>query len=418
MKIVRLIGREIYDSRGCPTLECDLILDSGLSVTASVPSGASRGSLEAFELRDGGTRLGGKGVTKAVEYIEQRISPLLVGAELNAPYLDQKLIELDGTADKHNLGANTILAVSMALFRAQAVAEGADLYEVIAWTLGNDLISLPLPQINLINGGAHADNDLHIQEFMIVPLGLQNVREAIEAGMTFAQELKSVLKRHKKSTAVGDEGGFAGPFDDEFDALNCLMETIVLLEKKEVGPYAIALDVAATQFYDADKKIYKWHGKKRSASDMIAFYQDLLKDYPIFSIEDGLAEDDWDGWQELTMTLGQRIQLVGDDIFVTNCHRIQQGMETGVANAVLIKPNQIGTVTETLQAIQLCKEKGYGVVISHRSGETTDTFIADLAVGSSAGQIKTGGCCRGERVAKYNRLLRIEDTLTRALLER
>ncbi len=418
MKIAKLVAREILDSRGLPTVECDLILEDGQIATASVPSGASTGTHEALELRDGEKRLMGKGVTKAIENIETKIAPFFIGQELNASSLDQILIEIDGTPNKENLGANATLPVSIALFKAQAQQEQVELFEVIAWVYGHEMISLPMPMFNVINGGAHADNNLLIQEFMVVPVGSQNYRQSIEAGIAFTQDLKEVLKKKGKSTAVGDEGGFASQFEDEIDALNCIMEALVNFDKREPNVFAIALDVAATQFYDPKTKLYNWHGEHVSSDELIEYYETLAKYFPFYSIEDGLAEDDWDGWVAMTQKLGDKMQIVGDDIFVTNTARIAQGIELGAANAVLIKPNQVGTVTETLQAIQLCKEQGLGTIISHRSGETTDTFIADLAVGTSAGQIKAGGCMRGERTAKYNRLLRIEDTLLRNLLGR
>jgi enolase len=417
MKITRLVAREIYDSRGMPTIECELSLDNEETVLASVPSGASVGRHEAHELRDGGKRLGGKGVTKAIDAIEQIMAPALVGRELVAPELDQLLIALDGTPNKKKLGANAILAVSIALYRAQAVQEQAELYELLAWVVGHEMVALPVPMFNLINGGAHADNKLRIQEFMIVPLGAPSYRESLEYGMSFAHELATMLKKAGKQIVYGDEGGLACEFEDEIDALNSLMEVIVKFEKKGKQTFGIALDVAASQFYDVKKGVYQWGDEQVKADEMIHFYQQLIAHFPIYSIEDGLAEDDWKGWTQLTKELGSQVQLVGDDLFVTNIKRISQGIELGAGNAVLIKPNQIGTVTETMQAIQFCKENGLSTIVSHRSGETTDTFIADLAVGTAAGQIKAGGCCRGERVAKYNRLLTIEDRLMRSLME-
>jgi enolase len=417
MKITRLIAREIYDSRGIPTVECELTLDNDVTVSASVPSGASVGKHEAHELRDGGKRLSGKGVIKAVDAIEQIIAPALRGKELVAPELDQLLIALDGTPNKKKLGANAILAVSIALYRAQAVQEEAELYELLAWVIGHEMVALPVPMFNLINGGAHADNNLRIQEFMIVPLGAPSYRESLEYGVTFAHELAAVLKKAGKQIVYGDEGGLACDFEDEVEALNYLMDVLVKFEKKGKQKFGIALDVAASQFYDVKKGLYQWGDDLVKADELITFYQQLIAHFPIYSIEDGLAEDDWKGWAMLTKELGSQVQLVGDDLFATNIKRIAQGIELGAANAVLIKPNQIGTVTETMQAIQYCKSNGLNTIISHRSGETTDAFIADLSVGTAAGQIKAGGCCRGERMAKYNRLLTIEDRLMRSLME-
>jgi enolase len=417
VKISKIIAREIFDSRGMPTVECELILEDEQSVVASAPSGASKGSHEAVELRDGDKYFFGKGVSKAIANIETKIAPFLVAQELDAPAMDQMLIELDGTSNKSNLGANATLPVSMALFKAQAKMEQVELFEIIAWVYGQEMISLPVPMFNVINGGAHADNNLNIQEFMVVPIGSQSYRQAVEAAMMFTQELKEVLKSKGKSTAVGDEGGFASQFEDETDAFNCLMEALIIFDKKHQNVFALALDVAASQFYDAEKNKYLWHGDYVTSDDLISYYQQIAEHFPLYSLEDGLAEDDWDGWVKMTEQLGNKMQLVGDDIFVTNAARIAKGLELDVANAVLIKPNQAGTVTETLQAIKLCKEHALGTVISHRSGETNDSFIADLAVGTSAGQIKAGGCMRGERLAKYNRLLRIEDKLLGHLLK-
>jgi enolase len=417
MIITRLQAREIFDSRGTPTIECELTLEEGQMVTSSVPSGASVGKHEAFELRDGGKRLFGKGVNKAVENIEQVIAPAIIGKDLNPPELDQILITLDGTPNKKNLGANAMLAVSMAIYKAQALLENAELYELLAWIYGHEMVSLPMPMFNLINGGAHADNNLRIQEFMIVPLGAPSYREALEAGMQFSHALHEELKKAGKVTAVGDEGGFACQFIDEIDALNWLMEVLVKFDKKGTQMYGIALDVAASQLYDPKTKTYTWGEDKATSQDLIEFYLKLIEHFPIYSIEDGLAEDDWEGWSALTQALGEKIQLVGDDLFTTNIKRIVKGIELGAGNAVVIKPNQIGTITETLQTIQFCKEQKLNVIISHRSGETNDTFIADLAVATAAGQIKAGGCSRGERIAKYNRLLTIEDKLMRGLLD-
>lgn len=413
MKIKRVIGREIFDSRGLPTIECELVLDNGATVLASVPAGSSTGIHEAKELRDP-QRLLGKGVAGAVEVIEKQLAPLLLGKAPDVIDMDLKMIALDGTIDKHRLGANSILAASMAITKAQALAEDMQLYELIAHLYGSGSVSLPFPLFNMINGGVHADNNLRIQEFMVMPTEGNSFREAMEQGVLVFQKLKELLKKSGKTIAVGDEGGFASRFESETEALDFLTTAIEAVNPKA---FKIALDVAASEFYDPATKQYNWNGTPLSSDGLIDYYSMLLLSYPIFSIEDGLAQDDWDGWIEMNKRLGGIIQLVGDDLFTTNSERIFKGIQTQAANAVLIKPNQIGTITETLQAVQLAQEHSLGVVISHRSGETEDTFIADLAVGTSAGQIKTGGCSRGERIAKYNRLLRIEDNLMLSLLE-
>lgn len=416
MKIERIVAREVFDSRGLPTVQCEVFLENNLHASATVPAGKSRGSHEAVELRDGDNRFNGLGVRKAIDNIESKIAPMLKGQELNAPRMDQLIIELDGTPNKGNLGANATLAVSMALYRAHAVVEQAELFEVIAWVSGHETVSLPVPFFNVINGGAHADNSLRIQEFMIVPLASQGLRQAIDVSMEFYQLLKGVLHNKGKSTNVGDEGGFAPQFDDEIDAMTSMLETLALFPDKE-QVFGFALDVAATEFYNAQKGLYDWHGDNVTSDELIEYYVELSKHFPLYSVEDGLAEDDWQGWIKLMQKVGDKMQIVGDDLYVTNIHRIAQGIELGASNTVLIKPNQIGTILETLQAIKLCQQAGLGTIVSHRSGETEDTFIADLAVGANAGQIKAGGCSRSERVAKYNRLLVIEDILMRSLLE-
>ncbi len=434
-KITRLIAREIFDSRGVPTIQAELALEGGISVTSCVPSGASVGKHEAVELRDGGKRLFGKGVTKAIDNIERVIAPQLVGKELSALDQDQLIIALDGTPNKKKLGANATLAVSQALYRAQSAIEGVELYEFIAWVVGQDQVAMPIPMFNVINGGVHSDNGLRIQEFMVAPLGAASYKEACEAGMIFSHQLKKILREKNKMVAVGDEGGYACAFEDDIEALDCLMETMISLGKNGEQVFGIALDVAASEFYDKDKQRYDWYGEQVTSGDLISLYAELAKTYPIYSIEDGLAEDDWTGWQKLTEVCtvpegepamrtssppvyGTPCQIVGDDLFVTNVKRITKGLELHAANAAIIKPNQIGTITEALQAIQLCQENGLNTVVSHRSGETCDTFIADMAVGTSAGQIKAGGCNRSERLSKYNRLLTIEDHLMRSLMDK
>lgn len=417
MKISQVVGREIFDSRGMPTIECDLILENGVYVTASVPSGLSRGQYEAVELRDGGKRLMGKGVLKAVENLENIIAPLLVGKEPDLVGMDLKMIDLDGTEDKSRLGANAILAASIALCRAQALVNSMETYEFIAYLCELESVSLPFPMFNIINGGVHANNNLTIQEFMIMPIGAQNFRHSMEMAVQIFLTLKQLLIKNGKSTAVGDEGGFAPAIDDDKEALDFIMEAIELSGVAKDGEIVLALDVAASEFYDKKSDTYSWQNQKVKSEDLIDLYAHLAGQYPIYSIEDGLSDSDRLGWKQMMTRLGGTMQLVGDDLFATNSVQIVLGLEEGLANAVVIKPNQIGTITETLQAIKLCKNNDVNLVVSHRSGETEDTFIVDLAVGTSAGQIKTGGCCRGERIGKYNQLLRIEDELSLSLLD-
>lgn len=417
MKITRLIGREIFDSRGLPTIECEIILEDGTFLISSVPSGLSRGKHEAVELRDGGKRLMGMGISKALDNIEQIIAPRLIGQEPEVVLLDTLMLELDGTDDKSKLGANAILAVSMAVLKAQAVVEGLEPYEMIAHLCGFESIALPLPMFNMINGGVHARNKLQIQEFLVVPVDMPSFRVAMESSIMLFHTLKELLLKDGKELNVGDEGGFASNFKDEMEALDYLAQAIEKTKKSVQGHFVLGLDVAASQFYDAKKKKYKWHGKLLSSDQMIDMYEKLADSYPIYSIEDGLSEDDWAGWKQMTEALNTKIQIVGDDIFATNAQKIWEGIEQGVATAAIIKPNQIGTVTETLQAIKLCKEYTMNVIVSNRSGETNDTFISELAVGTSSGHLKAGGCTRGERMSKYNQLLRIEDALVFSMLD-
>lgn len=403
MRIRALRAREILDSRGNPTIEVEIELEDGSSGRAAVPSGASTGAKEALELRDGGRRYGGKGVLTAVRTVHEQIAPALRGRALASQQeLDRLLIELDGTPNKSRLGANAILGVSLAYARAAAHSLKKPLFQYLG-----DKNLLPTPLVNVLNGGLHADNELDIQEFMLVPVGFESFREALRATVETFQTLKKILKSRGLSTNVGDEGGFAPQLQENEDALRLLVEAISAAGYHAGRDLALALDPAASTFY-ADGR-YHIEKKSLTASELIGLYEEWLKKYPIVSIEDGLAEDDWVGWQELTRCLGERVQLVGDDIFVTNPDLIQKGISEGVANAVLIKLNQIGTLTETLHAIERAHQGGYRTVISHRSGETEDTFIADLAVGTGAGQIKTGSVSRGERTAKYNQLLRVEE---------
>ena len=401
-------AQEILDSRGRPTLEATVGLENGVVGTAQVPSGASTGTFEAHELRDEDPqRYGGKGVLKAVENVQESIQPELLGVDaLNQAGVDQLMIALDGTPNKSKLGANAILAVSLATAKAAANTLELPLYRYLG---GPFATLLPVPLMNVLNGGAHADNNVDIQEFMIVPVGAPSFKEALRYGAEVFATLKSVLKKQGLVTSVGDEGGFAPDLSSNAAALDLLITAIQQAGYQPGEQIALALDVAATEFYREGQ--YQFEGKGCSAEDLIGYYEKLLDQYPIVSIEDGLAEEDWSGWQQLQAGLGSRLQLVGDDLFVTNLTRLQKGIDSKAANAILIKLNQIGSLTETVQAIQLGAQAGFRSIVSHRSGETEDTTIADLAVATRAGQIKTGSLCRSERIAKYNQLLRIEAEL-------
>jgi len=410
-QIVDIHAREILDSRGNPTVEADVFLDDGIMGRAAVPSGASTGEHEAIELRDGETdRYGGKGVRHAVRNIEEAIGPALRGSEATDQIgIDTTMLELDGTANKSKLGANSLLAVSMATARAAAQSVGLPLYRYLGGPLAR---VMPVPMMNILNGGAHATNTVDFQEFMIVPVGAETFADALRMGAEVFHALKKVLNKRKLSTGVGDEGGFAPDLRDDEEALNVIVEAIQAAGYAPGKQIALALDVAASELYQDGAYVFKKSGgDKKDAEGMIELYRGWLDEYPIVSIEDGLAEDDWDGWAKLTAAIGERCQLVGDDIFVTNTERLARGIENNVANAILIKVNQIGTLSETLEAIEMARAAGYLSVISHRSGETEDTFIADLAVGTGVGQIKTGSASRTDRVAKYNQLLRIEEQL-------
>ena len=410
-QIVDIHAREILDSRGNPTVEADVFLDDGIMGRAAVPSGASTGEHEAIELRDGETdRYGGKGVRQAVRNIEETIAPGLRGSEaIDQLAIDTAMLELDGTSNKAKLGANAILAVSMATARAAAQSVGLPLYRYLGGPLAR---VMPVPMMNILNGGAHATNTVDFQEFMVVPVGGETFADALRMGAEVFHALKKVLNKRKLSTGVGDEGGFAPDLRDDEEALNVIVEAIEAAGYAPGKQIALALDVAASELYQDGAYVFKKSGgDKKDAEGMIELYRGWLDEYPIVSIEDGLAEDDWDGWAKLTAAIGERCQLVGDDIFVTNTERLARGIENGVANAILIKVNQIGTLSETLEAIEMARAAGYLSVISHRSGETEDTFIADLAVGTGVGQIKTGSASRTDRVAKYNQLLRIEEQL-------
>ena len=412
--IKKIHARQIMDSRGNPTIECDITLSDGAFGRAAVPSGASTGSFEALELRDGGNNYMGKGVLTAVKNVNEIIAPALVGMDASQQTeIDEKMLALDGTPNKDKLGANAILAVSMALAHAVANAKHIPLYKYIAEIYGNaNPCVLPRPMMNIINGGAHADNGLDAQEFMIIPNGATSEVEAIRMGSEIFHHLKSILKKGGNSTNVGDEGGFAPNFNSCAEALDTIVAAIRSAGYEPDSQVSIGLDVASSEFY-ADG-VYSFEGKKLSSDEMIEFYEKLISDYPIVSIEDALAEEDWTGWKKLTERIGNKCQLVGDDLFVTNPARLARGIENGVANAILIKVNQIGSLTETLRAIKMAQDAKYGVIISHRSGETEDTTIADLAVATNAGQIKTGSMSRTDRMAKYNQLIRIEEELDKS----
>ncbi|WP_313756976.1 phosphopyruvate hydratase [Tissierella sp.] len=410
--IVDIYAREVLDSRGNPTVEVEVWTEDGAFGRALVPSGASTGAFEAVELRDGDKeRFLGKGVMNAVNNVNDIIAEEVIGMDVfEQGAIDKLMIRLDGTSNKGKLGANAILGVSLAVARAAADELGMPLYQYVG---GVNSKTLPVPMMNILNGGEHADNNVDIQEFMVMPIGAKNFKEALRMGAEIFHSLKSVLKSNGLNTAVGDEGGFAPNLSSNEEALKTIVEAIEKAGYKPGEEIMLALDVAASEMYDDDKKVYNLAGEGRilTVEEMIDYYEELVNKYPIISIEDGLAEDDWDGWKLLTDRLGKKVQLVGDDLFVTNTERLNKGIELGISNSVLVKLNQIGTLTETLDTIEMAKTNGYTAVISHRSGETEDTTIADLAVATNAGQIKTGAPSRTDRVAKYNQLLRIEDML-------
>jgi enolase len=410
-RIQSIKAREILDSRGNPTVEADVILDNGLRGRAAVPSGASTGEHEAIELRDGDARrYVKKGVQKAVNNVNDTIAPALAGKEAgDQGGVDRLLRELDGTPNKSHLGANALLAISMAVARAAAASAKLPLYRYLG---GNSATILPVPLMNILNGGVHADNNVDFQEFMIVPIGAERFSDALRMGVETFHRLKAVLSKKGYSTAVGDEGGFAPSLKSNTEALDLILEAISGAGYRPGEDIALALDPASSEFFEDGKYVFRKSDKSaRSAEQMVDFYADWVSKYPIVSIEDGMSQDDWHGWKLLTDRIGSRVQLVGDDLFVTNTARLQRGIDEGIGNSILIKLNQIGTLTETLDAIRLAQANGYSAVISHRSGETEDTFIADLAVATGAGQIKTGSACRTDRIAKYNQLLRIEEEL-------
>ena len=405
--IKSITAREILDSRGNPTVEVDVQLEDGSWARAAVPSGASTGAFEAAELRDGGSRYLGKSVSGAVENVRTKIAPALIGQDcLDQKGLDEKMIALDATVNKSSLGANAILGVSLAVARAAAVSKKLPFYKFIG---GEKATLLPIPMMNILNGGAHADTNVDIQEFMIAPIGAPTFKEGLRYGAEIYQSLKSVLKKRGLATSIGDEGGFAPNLESNRAALDLIIEAVEKAGYKMGSDIGLAMDVAATEFYKDGS--YHFEGSNLSATEMINYYQGLLDSYPLLSIEDPLSEDDWSGWADITKAMGASVQLVGDDLFVTNPTRLAQGISQGCANALLVKVNQIGTLTETLAAVDMAHKAGYRSMMSHRSGETEDTTIADLSVAALCGQIKTGAPARSERVAKYNQLLRIEEEL-------
>lgn len=404
-----IVAREILDSRGNPTVECDVYLDSGVFGRAAVPSGASTGVREALELRDKDARYNGKGVLKAVENIHTKIQPALIGFDVTQQAsIDAQMIEADGTENKSQFGANAILGVSMACARAAANYVGQPLYRYLG---GAGAVQMPVPMMNVINGGAHANNNLDLQEFMIIPVGAPSFSEAVRYGAETFHALKKIINARGMSTAVGDEGGFAPNIDSHEEAIELIIEAIQASGYVPGKDIAIGLDCASSEFFEDGRYVQKGQGKSYTADEWIDVLENWVGRYPIISIEDGMAEGDWEGWKKLTDRLGRRVQLVGDDLFVTNPKILREGIQKGVANSILIKVNQVGSLTETLAAIEMAKRAGYSVVVSHRSGETEDSFIADLAVAVNAGQIKTGSMSRSDRIAKYNQLLRIEEEL-------
>jgi enolase len=418
LKITHVQGREILDSRGNPTVEVDVTLNDGTIGRAAVPSGASTGEREALELRDGDkARYGGKGVRKAVGNVNRIIAKAVANREMDQRALDDAMIALDGTPTKSELGANAILGVSMAAVRAEAASKKVQLYQHLGALYGNDRFTLPVPMMNILNGGAHADTSVDFQEFMVMPVGAGSFAEALRIGAETFHALRGILKSRGQSTGVGDEGGFAPNLESNREAIEVVLEAVAKVGMKAGDHVFVALDVASSELWvpstsGGGRYVFKKSGEAdRTSEEMIRLYEEWLRQYPIISIEDGLAEGDWEGWKTMTRELGARVQLVGDDVFVTNPQILKRGIADGVANALLVKLNQIGTVTETLDAVKMARDARYGTIISHRSGETEDTTIADLAVGTGAGQIKTGSASRTDRVCKYNQLLRIEDEL-------
>lgn len=412
MKIIQVIGREIFDSRGLPTIECELTLEGGKRVFSSVPTGKSTSSHGMVELRDR-DRLMGRGVIGSVKVIEESIAPLLIGRTPNQIEMDIAMLEADGTDNKSRFGSNTILAVSMAICRAQAFTERISIYDLIAYLSDYKSVSIPIPLFNVINGGVHAETNFPIQELLIVPVALESLTSVLEAAVMIFHQIKNLLREKGMPMGLGDEGGYAVEFSSVNVACDLVLEAIDSVDDS----FVLGIDVAASQLYNASTGSYRWAGNNYSREELLGIYAKLVKEYPMFLIEDGLMDGDWNGWRSMTQLLGKDLQIVGDDIFATNPARIAAGIEDKIANSVVIKPSQIGTVTETLQAMQVAKDGGWQLIASHRSGETEDTFIVDLAVGASTQYLKVGGCRGGERLSKYNRLLRIEDYLQRSLLE-
>ena len=416
MKIEKISGREIYDAQGCPTIECELTLEDGSFVTGSVPAGISKSKFEAFEMRDESERMMGKGVLEAIDSLESKIAPLLIGQEPNLVSMDLAMIELDGTANKSKLGANAMLAASIAVLRAHATVEGMEPYELVGYLCEYNSVTLPFALFSMIGGGAHVHNNVRIQEMMVIPIGTQSFRACMEAAVLLHHYVYKLLQKNFPCAWVTSQGALSADFKDDAQALDILMEAIEAVQKKTNYRFLIALDVAASQFYDRKTNNYDWFGKSLTSNDLIDLYERLSKKYPIFSIEDGLAETDEKGWIALTEKMREKVQLIGDDIFSSNPNLIANGIEKGIATGSLIKPNQIGTITETLQSIKLCREYDMTCIVSHRGSETNDSIIVDIAVGTSDGYIKAGGPACGEHLAKYNELLRIEDNLMLSLL--
>ncbi len=418
MKIQDIRGRVVFDSRGFPTVECDVVLEDGSLGRAAVPSGASTGAGEALELRDGGSAFGGKGVNKAVENIQTVIAPSLIGQDVENQFeLDKRLLELDGTENKSRLGANATLAVSLALAKAGAASKSQPLYQYVGELVGNTTFTLPLPMLNILNGGKHAEGSTDIQEFMVMPIGARDFAHAMQMASEIYHTLGKVLRGKGYATTVGDEGGYAPSVSGgSQEALELISEAVEKAGYTMGQDVALALDVASSELVEGDTYNFAREGRTFTSEELVAFYADLAEKFPLVSIEDGLGENDWDGWKHLTETLGDKVQLVGDDLLVTNTALLERGIAEKAANAILIKPNQIGTLSETIQAVQMAQKAGWNTVMSHRSGETEDTTIAHLAVGLNTGQIKTGSFSRSDRIAKYNELLRIAETLPEAIL--
>jgi enolase len=418
MRIKRVAGREIYNSRGWPTLLCEVELDNGALFTGYAPAGSSKSAYEAYEVRDADNRLWGRGMKRAIALVKEQVAPLLLGQEPEIPRLDFALIELDGTADKSHLGSNVLVATSMALYKAHAYYEEVQLYELFAYLIGAETVTIPCPQITIINGTRCGSEHLGIQEFMIAPLGSSSLQHALQECVALYHELHALLCGQGKLVGSGDEGGFIAEFRDDREALDLIVTALERAALADRDACAIAVDVAATHLYDTVQRKYMLHNRALAADELVNFYSELIASYPIYSIEDGMSEDDWQGWRLLTEALGNKIQIVGDALFSTNPERLESALHRNIATAVAIKPNQIGTITEAVQMINLCKKHQLNTIISHRSGETEDSFIADLAVGTSAGQIRAGGCVRSERLSKYNRLLAIEAALIDAQKQR